>query len=68
METEAKLIPVNTHIHDRSLSWLDTATSIKHAGLNYDLYTQTSLISARKHIIQEEEYSFMTIIKAWCYI
>ena len=25
----------NTHIHDRSLSWFDTATSKKVAGLNY---------------------------------
>ena len=44
LQKEAKLIPL-TQIHDRSLSWLGTGTSIyKVAGLNYFFMGPTILV------------------------
>jgi hypothetical protein len=33
IQTEAKSIPLNTHIRDRSLSWFDVVTLIKRGGV-----------------------------------
>jgi hypothetical protein len=40
-----KIDTCNTHIHDRSLSWLDTDTSIKSGGLKLALRAQASLLN-----------------------
>ena len=46
METEAKLIFSNSHLHERSLYWLDIATSIKKSGgVKPVLWTQTAPLS-----------------------
>ena len=34
----------NTHVHDQSLSWLGTATSIKRGGVELVLWAQTSAL------------------------
>ena len=39
-----------THIHDRSLSWLGTGTSIKSGGVKLVLWAQNSPISKIKII------------------
>jgi len=41
-----KIDTPNTKIHDRSLSWLGTGTSIKSGGVKLVLWTQTSPLSA----------------------
>lgn len=38
---EGKIHTTNTHIHDRSLSWFVTGTSIKHIGVKLILWTET---------------------------
>ena len=44
VETDPKSILL-THIHDRSLSWIGTGTSIKSGGVKLVLWTQTSILS-----------------------
>ena len=36
---------INAQIHDHSLSWFGTCTSIKSGGVKLDIWSQTSLLS-----------------------
>jgi hypothetical protein len=44
----AKIDIRNTHIHDRSLSWLGTDTSMKNGGIKVVLWTQKFPLSEMK--------------------
>ena len=49
----AKFDTPNTHINDRSLSWLGTDTSIKSGGVKIVLWTQTSSPSERYWVLKD---------------
>ena len=42
---QAKLIALNIHVHDHSLSWLGIVTSIQSSGVNLVLLAQTSSLT-----------------------
>jgi hypothetical protein len=48
----AKIDIRNTHIHDRSLSWLGTDTSMKNGRIKVVLWTPNSLLVKWKAMIQ----------------